>query len=76
MNYLLLSRLLFFTACGLIAGWHVRRALLTSKWPTLGFNVTRHETPVAFWMCMGMGIALMLAAIVLIASLLMQELLG
>ncbi len=74
MDFLLLSRLVFFTVCGLIAGWHVRRAIQTSRWPTFGFSVTRDEAPVAFWVCVGMGIVLTVVAMVLIASLMIQAL--
>ncbi len=75
MDYLLLSRLVFFAACALVAGWHVRKAILTGRWPTFGFRVTRDEAPVAFWACVGMGIVLTVTAMVLIASLLIQPLL-
>lgn len=75
MDYLLLSRLVFFTTCGIIAGWNVRKAIQTGKWPTFGFRVTRDEAPVAYWACVGLGIVLTVAAVVLIASLLIQALL-
>ncbi len=71
MDYLFVSRLLFFV----FAGWHVRRAYMTGIWPqgVARLSAPRHASPLADWVLMAIGCFMTPGAIGCIAGLMVKK---